>query len=138
MVIGAWIRHYFNLRHQGRTLWWIPVTAAAALAGIAVWIRPPAAPAVRARGAPVQFARVQQIVTQRCTFCHSIHPRSTRYTTAPMGVKLDTPQEIKAQASTIEAVAVATKVMPLGNTTKMTQRERDLLGRWIAQGAKIH
>ena len=29
MVIGAWIRHYFNNRHAGRTLWWIPLTAAA-------------------------------------------------------------------------------------------------------------
>jgi uncharacterized membrane protein len=27
--------------------------------------------------------------------------------------------------------------MPLGNVTKMTQAERDLLGRWINQGAKI-
>ena len=27
--------------------------------------------------------------------------------------------------------------MPLGNATKMTQDERDLLGQWIAQGAKI-
>jgi uncharacterized membrane protein len=26
--------------------------------------------------------------------------------------------------------------MPLGNATHMTQDERDLLGRWIAQGAK--
>jgi uncharacterized membrane protein len=27
--------------------------------------------------------------------------------------------------------------MPLGNVTGMTQGERDLLGRWIAQGARI-
>jgi len=27
--------------------------------------------------------------------------------------------------------------MPLGNVTGMTQAERDLLGRWIAQGARI-
>jgi uncharacterized membrane protein len=27
--------------------------------------------------------------------------------------------------------------MPLGNATHMTQEERDLLGRWIAQGARI-
>jgi uncharacterized membrane protein len=27
--------------------------------------------------------------------------------------------------------------MPLGNVTGMTQAERDLLGRWIAQGATI-
>jgi uncharacterized membrane protein len=32
---------------------------------------------------------------------------------------------------------VQTKTMPLGNVTGMTQAERDLLGRWIAGGAKI-
>src|SRR5207244_12512623 len=40
MVIGAWIRHFFNLRHAGRTVWAIPVTAALAIAGVAVAIRP--------------------------------------------------------------------------------------------------
>src|ERR687885_1946128 len=23
LVIGAWVRHFFNLRHSGRTAWWI-------------------------------------------------------------------------------------------------------------------
>ena len=41
MVIGAWIRLFFNLRHAGTTHWWMPVVAAAGLAAIAVWIRPP-------------------------------------------------------------------------------------------------
>jgi uncharacterized membrane protein len=27
--------------------------------------------------------------------------------------------------------------MPLGNTTGMTDAERELLGRWIRQGAKV-
>ncbi|MGZ8697711.1 MAG: urate hydroxylase PuuD, partial [Gaiellaceae bacterium] len=27
LVIGAWVRHFFNLRHMGRTVWAIPVTA---------------------------------------------------------------------------------------------------------------
>ena len=25
VVIGAWMRHFFNLRHAGRNAWWIPV-----------------------------------------------------------------------------------------------------------------
>ena len=40
MLIGAWIRVFFNLRHQGRNVWAIPVTAALAIAGVAVAIRP--------------------------------------------------------------------------------------------------
>ena len=68
MVIGAWIRHYFNLRHAGRTLWWIPLTAAAGIAAIAVWIRPSSAPASTSP-AGVSFAQVQPILAQRCAFC---------------------------------------------------------------------
>jgi uncharacterized membrane protein len=56
---------------------------------------------------------------------------------APRGIKLDTAEEIKAQVSAVEQQAVTTKAMPLGNVTHMTQAERDLLGRWISQGAAI-
>jgi uncharacterized membrane protein len=32
---------------------------------------------------------------------------------------------------------VLTQTMPLGNKTGMTEAERDLLGRWLDQGAPI-
>jgi uncharacterized membrane protein len=133
MVIGAWIRLYFNQRHAGRTLWWIPVTAALGVAGVAIWIRP----ASTAASGTVTFAQVQPIVQQRCAYCHSLHPQSTQFTTAPFGIRLDTPQEIAAQAAAIETVAVQSHTMPLQNLTHMTDAERRLLGAWIAKGAKI-
>ena len=135
MVIGAWIRHYFNRRHAGRTLWWIPLTAAAGVAAVAVWIRPASTPA--AAGSAVTFAQIAPIVAQRCAFCHAARPKSTRFTTAPRGIRFDTPQEIAAQADAIRTVAVDSRAMPLGNLTHMTDAERRLLGAWIAQGAKI-
>jgi len=52
-------------------------------------------------------------------------------------VKLDTPAEIKAQALPIKAQTVVSRVMPLGNLTEMTEEERDLLGRWVNQGARV-
>jgi uncharacterized membrane protein len=133
MVIGAWIRHYFNNRHAGRTLWWIPLTAAAGVAAVAVWIRPASTPAGSTGG--VTFAQIRPIVEQRCAFCHSLHPRSTQFTSAPAGVLLDTEAQIAAQASQIKAVAVGSHVMPLGNVTHMTEAERRLLGQWIDGGA---
>jgi uncharacterized membrane protein len=133
LIIGAWVRHFFNLRHMGRTVWAIPVTAAIAIAVLAILIRPQSKVAT---GAPtVQFAQVARIVEQRCAACHSLHP--TKVAAAPRGIKLDTPAEIKAQASAIEQQAVQTRAMPLGNLTGMTKTERDVLGRWIAQGARI-
>ena len=133
LVIGAWVRHFFNLRHMGRTVWAIPVTAALAIAVLAILIRPQTESAA---GTPsVPFTQVAQIVEQRCAACHSQHP--TKVDVAPRGIKLDTPEEIKAQASAIEQQAVQTQAMPLGNVTGMTHAERDLVGRWIAQGATI-
>ncbi len=133
MVIGAWIRHYFNNRHAGRTLWWIPLTAAGGIAAVAVWIRPPdTAPA--AGGARVTFAQVQPIVQERCAACHSAHP--TLLPAAPLGIMFDTAAQIHAQAAQVKAVAVDSHLMPQGNRTQMTDTERKLLGAWIDQGAK--
>jgi uncharacterized membrane protein len=133
LVIGAWVRHFFNLRHLGRTVWWIPVSAVIAIAVLAILIRPQSQST--AGTSAVQFAHVARIVDQRCAACHSAHP--TRVDVAPRGIKLDTPQEIKVQAAAIAQQAVQTQAMPLGNVTGMTRAERDLLGRWIAQGARI-
>jgi uncharacterized membrane protein len=130
LVIGAWVRHFFNVRHTGRTAWWVPVTAAAAIAAVAIAIRPTGS----SGGTAVPFTRAQAIVQERCVPCHSAHP--TKVAVAPLGLVFDTPKQIAAQASLIEQVAVTTKVMPLGNQTGMTQAERDTLGAWIRQGAK--
>jgi uncharacterized membrane protein len=133
LVIGAWVRHFFNLRHTGRTVWAIPISAAIAIAVLAILIRPQNESA--AGTAAVPFATVQRIVDQRCTACHSQHP--TKVAEAPLGLMLDTPQEIQRYAPDIKGVAVDSTAMPLGNLTKMTSEERQLLGRWIDQGAKI-
>jgi uncharacterized membrane protein len=133
LVIGAWVRHFFNLRHAGRTVWAIPATAAVAIAVLAILIRPQDDSSA---GAPaVAFTQVARIVEERCAACHSERP--TRVDEAPNGVKLDTPEEIRAQADAIDLLTVQTRAMPLGNVTEMTQAEREVIGRWIAQGAKI-
>jgi uncharacterized membrane protein len=134
MATGAGIRHFFNLRHQGRNVWAIPVLAAVSLAGIAIWLRPPE---TTAAGPAVPFSRARQIVANRCAACHSMHPTQAGFSAPPLGIAFDTPQEIKERASAIEQQAVVLKAMPLGNLTHMTQAERDELGAWIRQGANI-
>jgi len=137
MAIGAWVRHYFNLRHRGRTVWIIPVTAALALAGIAVAIRPSNGGSARPGAAAVPFAEVEQIVAARCAPCHSQSPTYQGFTAPPLGIAFDTPEEIKARAQDIRAQAVDSQTMPLGNVTHMTPAERGRLGLWIEQGARI-
>lgn len=40
MALGAFARLFYNLRHKGKTHWWMPVAAAAAVVGLAVALRP--------------------------------------------------------------------------------------------------
>ncbi len=135
MLVGAWIRLYFNLRHRGRTVWWIPASAALAVLAIAIAIRPDDAEPASAKAVPV--GEVFAIVERRCAVCHSMTPSDPSFSSAPGGIAFDTPEQISARAAAIEEQAVRTRAMPLGNVTGMTDAERELLGRWIAQGAKV-
>jgi uncharacterized membrane protein len=133
MGLGAWVRHFFNLRHQGRVAWAIPASAAAGVAVLAVAIMPrPEGPQTQ-----VSFAQVQPIVLQRCVPCHSSTPTNAAVSTAPKGIMFDTPQQIEARTADIYQQAVVTRNMPLGNATGMTQPERDMLGTWIQEGAPL-
>ena len=131
LLIAAYVRHFFNLRHQGRIVWAIPVTAALATLALAAAIAPKAPnPAT-----PVAFAQVQKIVAERCATCHAAKPTQAGFNEAPKGVALDTPALIVANAQKINEQAVLTKAMPIGNLTGMTDSERATLGAWIAAGA---
>jgi uncharacterized membrane protein len=50
---------------------------------------------------------------------------------------LDTPERIRVNARRAYDQAVATRAMPLGNLTRMTDAERAEFGAWVTQGAKI-
>jgi uncharacterized membrane protein len=132
LLLGVWARLFFNLRHQGRTLWSIPAVGVAAVVGLAFWLQPDTG---GSSGSPaVPFARAQAIVAARCAPCHALNPTQQGFASAPAGVLLETPAEIAAQAQRIRAV-VSTRVMPFNNLTGMTQAERDELIAWIDQGA---
>ncbi len=122
-VLSAWIRHFFNLWHTGSRAWWIPASAVVGIVALAFWLRPDEVSP--AQSGPVPFAEVQTVIEERCTACHS-------GASAPLGVSLDTETEITARADDIERQAVQTRVMPPGNSTAMTEDERELLAQWIA------
>jgi len=136
-VIGVGARHWFNLRNQGQKNVWILPAAALALVALALVTAPRSGPAVSSVGGQVSFADVRVIVARRCAGCHSSAPTTPGIPAAPLGVLLDTPDQIRANARRILAVAVDAQTMPLGNLTGMTAEERALLGRWIRAGATL-
>ena len=134
MLLAAYVRHFFNLRHKGRVVWAIPVSAAIGAAALAVTI----APARPRAGDAVSFAQVRAIVAQRCVACHAEKPTQEGFAIAPKDVKLDTPERIAANAQKIYEQVVASRAMPIGNLTGMSDDERAMLGAWVAEGAPEH
>jgi uncharacterized membrane protein len=131
MAIGAWIRHFFNLRHRGSDQWWILVTAAAALVGLAILLEPSSSSSAVGGAAPTE-AQVLAVLHQRCAPCHSLDPTQPGIDSPPSGVVLETAAQLEALAPAIKTVAVDNHIMPPGNVTGITPQERDLLARWLS------
>jgi uncharacterized membrane protein len=137
MASGVLIRHFFNLRHKGRTEWRYPVGGVALLLVMAVAI----APKAPVRQAPVdnvalQFAQVNAIITQRCVSCHADKPTQPGFASAPAGIMLETPAQVGQNSAKIYQQVVQLKAMPIANLTNMTEVERAQIAAWFDAGAK--
>jgi len=136
IVVGVGVRHVMIARERGKPAdWWlVPVAAAIAFVVILtspVWFRG------TPRGARVGFTAAKEVIDRRCVSCHSQRPSDDIFRNAPNGVTFETPESIRAHAETIRARVVVLRNMPLGNKTGMTDAERDILARWLDQGAPI-
>ena len=139
-LIGATVRHWFNLRGQGHRNVWILPMAALAMIALALVSAPRSVSSQNEKGValtPVPFSEVSTIITHRCLPCHSKNPTHPSFPAAPAGIMYDTPEQVRAQREKIHSAAVVNKIMPLGNLTQITEEERSKLGLWIEQGAEL-
>lgn len=136
-LAGAVIRHFYNRRHVGQTIWALPAVFAALIVALAAAIAPPETwrPAPRGSEAP-PFDRVRAVIAERCVACHARVPTQEGIAAPPQGVILETPAQIRRWAAKINEVAVVRQTMPAGNLTEITDEERRLLGAWFAGGAR--
>ncbi len=123
-VLTALIRVFFNRWHAGHREWWIPAVAAIGVVAVALWLQP--GDAGSDVSVPVSFEQIAPVIEERCATCHS-------GASAPLGIQLETQEQIEARADDIERQAVLTRAMPPGNATGMADEERELLGAWVAQ-----
>ncbi len=135
-IAGALVRHWFNLRNAGQGRIW-PIPAAVVIMLVLVYATLPGGTMTDEDADPVTFAEAYDIVAKRCVSCHAAKPADENFDKPPKNVVFDTAEQIRNQAPKIRAVAVLTRTMPVGNETKMTDEERRVLGRWIAEGAEI-
>jgi uncharacterized membrane protein len=145
IAVGAAVRHILNVRFT--FMRWRTALALTMAVGFAVLFAATradhafdvAANGVASAGIPdtVSFSDVRPIVDRRCVACHSRTPSIPDFGAPPVGVSFEEPARIQALADRIRARAVETRTMPLGNRTRMTDRERAMLARWIEQGARM-
>lgn len=134
-LVGILVRHYFNMKNQGKAKQgFILLPISFVLLFVIAYAATPKKVDLSG-GDKVPFATVQKIVSDRCASCHAAKPTNEDFDAPPKGVKLETTAQIVREKTRIRMQTVDTNTMPLGNTTEMTQEERLLLGKWIAQGA---
>jgi uncharacterized membrane protein len=120
-ISGALIRVWFVMRHKGRAPLWIVVLGVLFI-GVAAWIAMPK----QVASSKTSLEDARKIIETRCVACHMEKPTFPGLAEAPKGVRLDTPERIKAQAALIRQ-QVSTRAMPPGNLTNMTEEERAAL-----------
>lgn len=144
MAAGVSIRHFFNLRHRGRTVWAYPAAGVAILLAVAFALAPKHTvrsrvgvnPEIAAASDAADFAKVQAVISLRCVSCHAAVPTQPGFAAAPAGVMLNTPELIRQHAPRIYQQVVQLKAMPIGNLTNITDDERTIIGQWFEGGAK--
>ncbi len=83
MLIGVWARLFFNLRHSGRTHWWMPVAGLAAFAVLAVVVnRSNDDDAAPATAADVALGK-QVFLSAGCAGCHTLADAGATGTVGP-------------------------------------------------------
>jgi uncharacterized membrane protein len=145
LVAGAFVRHFYNLRHLGQgNFWWMWIVAALAVA-LAIAASLPASPVARekfgladpapraqtaAASQPQAPADVAEIVVSRCSMCHAQTPVWPGVAIAPKGVLLDTPELAQRWREQVRLQAGFTRAMPPNNLTEITEEERAILRAW--------
>ncbi|NPC54763.1 urate hydroxylase PuuD [Caenimonas soli] len=134
MFAGAAIRQFFVMRHGyklGRNPHPLPYALTGVVVIIAVigWLRPEPSVAAAAVPQAAGYQDVQKVLEQRCYMCHGAQLQMKN-------VRLDTPAAVKQHAQAVYQQAVMTKLMPMNNSTGITEAERALIGQWFQDGAK--
>ena len=148
MFAGAAIRQFFVMRHGyklGRNGNPLPyaLVGVAVIGVMVIWLAPSPAPETTQGvtssvagpgvdpgvGGAIGYATLQPILAQRCTLCHGAQVQMKN-------VRLDSPASVKLHAQNIYQQVVVSKIMPMNNTTGISEAERMVIRQWFETGAK--
>ena len=140
-ILGALVRHYFNLRNRKQYKPWILPLAAIGMIIMMLYTSIPKIVTNKIQDTPneqISFTEVQNIIKYRCGVCHTKNPTFEGFDSPPLGIIFDTPQDIIKHVEKIKSQSIDSDVMPPGNLSGITNKERLIISNWINQGSKIN
>ena len=138
-LIGALVRHYFNLRNKKQHKVWILPVASIGMILLMLYVSVPKINNNNSNTTLTTFTfnEVENIIKYRCGVCHASNPTFDGFEDPPAGLVFDTTQDIINNIDGIKSQSIDSDIMPPGNLTGMTIDERNKLNLWIINGAKI-
>ena len=140
-IIGATVRHYFNLRNKKQHKVWILPLAALGMIFLMLYVSASKInqiDQINNINEEISFHEINNIIKYRCAVCHANKPTFEGFEDPPLGIIFDTPEDIVKNINKIKAQAIDSDIMPPGNLTGMTKAERNKIKLWIDLGANIN
>ena len=124
---GGFVRHFVNVKNRGTMEWrWLAVAAAAMTAAILLSAPPPTV----GGGEKIETADIRPLMARHCVGCHAASPSDPVFRSPPVGLILETEEQINAAAEAVYRRVVVDRSMPLNNATGMTEKERQAVADW--------
>ena len=140
-ILGALVRHYFNLRNRKQYKPWILPIAGIGMMLMMFYTSIPKIISEKnfenLETKEISFTEVQNIIKYRCGVCHTSNPTFEGFEDPPLGIIFDTPDDILKNLTKIKSQSIDSDIMPPGNLTGITIKEREIIANWINQGSKI-
>ena len=96
-IIGATVRHYFNLRNKKQHKVWILPLAALGMIFLMLYVSAPKInqiDQINNINEEISFHEINNIIKYRCGVCHSNNPTFEGFESPPLGIIYDNPEDI--------------------------------------------
>ena len=138
LIIGALIRHFFNIKHTGaKPPYWVcvPIIILGSIIFYISDLGKPKLNNVKNTATLIELipektlVSAQEIIVSKCSMCHAKEPLWENMKNAPKLVNLETPKDIINNIDNIYKQSVLSYAMPPGNISFLEENERSLINQ---------
>ena len=138
LVIGALIRHFFNIKHTGaKPPYWVcvPIIILGSIIFYISDLGKPKLNNIKNTATLIELipektmVSAQEVIVSKCSMCHAKEPLWENMKNAPKFVKLETSIDIINNIDSIHKQSVLSYAMPPGNISFLEDNERSLINQ---------